>query len=201
MRPVIHQLRDDIPNSLNCRITIGVSAMKRSASPGVSPPPLKRKVESTTTSKFPDTQLLQKSKLVGSDYETPEAAVASFFTPVSQKKPEKITWRIVNKSLVVGKYDNKSTATSEQTTTRREEVTGKKRKIAAFDLVREGRMVTSNFFVSRRLICKSRWEGQDSTLITTASGNRFARNARDWKWWHGSVPDRLRELTDKGYII
>ncbi|KAL1996975.1 hypothetical protein VTN49DRAFT_7840 [Thermomyces lanuginosus] len=124
--------------------------MKRSASPGVSPPPVKRKVESTTT----------------------KAAIASFFTPASQKKPEKITWRIVNKSLIVGKYDNKSTSEQPE---RRDEEAGKKRRIAAFDL--------------------------DSTLITTASGNRFARNARDWKWWHTSVPDRLRELTDKGYIV
>ena len=31
-------------------------------------------------------------------------AITSFFTPASQKKPEKLTWRIVDKSLIIGKY-------------------------------------------------------------------------------------------------
>ncbi|KAL1968857.1 hypothetical protein VTN77DRAFT_1218 [Rasamsonia byssochlamydoides] len=119
--------------------------MKRSASPAppVSPPPLKRKVESTTT----------------------RQAVASFFTPASQKKPEKVTWRIVNNSLVVGKYspDNQQSQG------------GRKRKVAAFDL--------------------------DSTLISTASGNTFARDARDWKWWHNKVPERIRQLNAEGYQV
>lgn len=38
---------------------------------------------------------------------------------------------------------------------------------------------------------------QDSTLITTASGKRHASDAADWKWWHHSVPGRLRELYNK----
>ncbi|KAL6251359.1 DNA kinase/phosphatase Pnk1 [Rhinocladiella similis] len=59
--------------------------MKRSAptNGSISPPPIKRKVESTTTNK----------------------AVASFFKPTSQKEPEKLIWRIVNNSLIVGRYD------------------------------------------------------------------------------------------------
>ncbi|KAF4243315.1 hypothetical protein CNMCM8980_009614 [Aspergillus fumigatiaffinis] len=82
-------------------------AAKRAASPtrGISPPPLKRKVESTVTSS--------------------ERTVASFFTPTSQKKPEKITWRIINKSLVIGKY---ATSPGEQPARR------EKAKVAAFDL-------------------------------------------------------------------
>ncbi|KAK5073804.1 DNA kinase/phosphatase Pnk1 [Lithohypha guttulata] len=59
--------------------------MKRSASVSkrdVSPPPVKRKIESTTTSK----------------------AVASFFKPPSQREPEKLIWRIIANSLVVGHY-------------------------------------------------------------------------------------------------
>jgi bifunctional polynucleotide phosphatase/kinase len=81
-------------------------AAKRAASPtrGISPPPLKRKVESTVTKR----------------------TVASFFTPTSQKKPEKITWRIINKSLVIGKY---ATSPGEQPARR------EKAKVAAFDLV------------------------------------------------------------------
>jgi bifunctional polynucleotide phosphatase/kinase len=54
-----------------------------------------------------------------------ERTVASFFTPTSQKKPEKITWRVVN-SVVIGKY----TTDSGEQPARRE-----KAKVAAFDLV------------------------------------------------------------------
>ncbi|GIC88424.1 putative DNA 3'-phosphatase Tpp1 [Aspergillus udagawae] len=80
-------------------------AAKRAASPtrAISPPPLKRKVESTVTKR----------------------TVASFFTPTSQKKPEKITWRVVNNSLVIGKY---TTGPGEQPARR------EKAKVAAFDL-------------------------------------------------------------------
>ncbi|GIJ89811.1 hypothetical protein Asppvi_008757 [Aspergillus pseudoviridinutans] len=79
-------------------------AAKRAASPtrAISPPPLKRKVESTVTKR----------------------TVASFFTPASQKKPEKITWRVVNNSLVIGKY---TTSPGEQPARR------EKAKVAAFD--------------------------------------------------------------------
>lgn len=80
-------------------------AAKRAASPtrAISPPPLKRKVESRVTKR----------------------TVASFFTPTSQKKPEKITWRVVNNSLVIGKY---TTGPGEQPARR------EKAKVAAFDL-------------------------------------------------------------------
>ena len=59
--------------------------MKRSTPPrgDVSPPPLRRKIESTTTSK----------------------AVASFFKPASQKEPEKISWRAIENSLIIGRFD------------------------------------------------------------------------------------------------
>ncbi|KAF7116381.1 hypothetical protein CNMCM5793_004625 [Aspergillus hiratsukae] len=83
-------------------------AAKRAGSPtrAISPPPLRRKVESTVTT-------------YGS-----ERTVASFFTPTSQKKPEKISWRVVN-SVVIGKY----TTDSGEQPARRE-----KAKVAAFDL-------------------------------------------------------------------
>ncbi|EXJ77494.1 hypothetical protein A1O3_09720 [Capronia epimyces CBS 606.96] len=80
--------------------------MKRSAPPpgrSISPPPVKRKVQSITTNK----------------------AVASFFKPASQKEPEKLTWRNVEKTLIVGRYD----ASNVPPHTRTLPV-----KVAAFDL-------------------------------------------------------------------
>jgi bifunctional polynucleotide phosphatase/kinase len=41
----------------------------------------------------------------------------------------------------------------------------------------------------------------DSTLITTASGKTFSRDASDWKWWHSSVPGRLKELHAEGFLV
>lgn len=55
-----------------------------------------------------------------------DKAVSTFFTPLSQKEPDPITWRIVNNSLVVGKYN---IAPDE----RRD---SQKKRVAAFDLVR-----------------------------------------------------------------
>ncbi|EXJ71332.1 uncharacterized protein A1O5_05138 [Cladophialophora psammophila CBS 110553] len=60
--------------------------MKRSAPPpagSISPPLVKRKIESTTTNK----------------------AVASFFKPASQKEPEKLVWRTVDQTLIIGRYN------------------------------------------------------------------------------------------------
>jgi len=41
----------------------------------------------------------------------------------------------------------------------------------------------------------------DSTLITTASGKTFSRDASDWKWWDSSVPGRLKELHADGFLV
>ncbi|OAK95989.1 PNK3P-domain-containing protein [Phaeosphaeriaceae sp. SRC1lsM3a] len=68
---------------------------------GVSPPPSKRKQQSTTTSK----------------------AVANFFTPLSKKEPDKMSWRIVKDSLLVGRYTASGARTAASQRTR----------IAAFD--------------------------------------------------------------------
>ncbi|PYH99159.1 polynucleotide kinase 3'-phosphatase [Aspergillus ellipticus CBS 707.79] len=120
----------------------GVGGTKRAASP-ISPPPLKRKSEPAVTKK----------------------AMSSFFTPASQKKPDQITWRIVNNSAVIGKYATESERQGK----------AQKAKIAAFDL--------------------------DSTLVSTASGNTFPRNSSDWKWWHATVPAKLKELNENGYYV
>lgn len=41
----------------------------------------------------------------------------------------------------------------------------------------------------------------DDTLITTKSGFKFSTGSADWKWWHATVPARLRELEAEGYAI
>ncbi|KIW05210.1 polynucleotide kinase 3'-phosphatase [Verruconis gallopava] len=41
----------------------------------------------------------------------------------------------------------------------------------------------------------------DSTLIMTKSGNRFAKDASDWQWWHSSVPAKLRKMHEEGYLV
>ncbi|KAF1849978.1 PNK3P-domain-containing protein [Cucurbitaria berberidis CBS 394.84] len=122
----------------------GLGKRPSSNSKDVSPPPSKRRQQSTTTSK----------------------AVANFFTPTSRKEPEKMTWRVVKDSLLVGRY-------SASTTT--QGVTEGKRRVAAFDF--------------------------DSTLIKPASGKTFGRDATDWKWWDSSVPGKLKELHEQGFLI
>ncbi|EWC45846.1 hypothetical protein DRE_04853 [Drechslerella stenobrocha 248] len=54
-------------------------------------------------------------------------------------------------------------------------VTPKQIKVAAFDL--------------------------DSNLIETKSGRKFGKEADDWKWWHATVPQRLRKAVDEGYRL
>ena len=90
----------------------------------LSPPPLKkRKFESTTTSRYlwRNTYLrMAESVLVLGK------AIASFFTPTSKKDPEKIAWRVINRSLLLAKYSPSTETTSPPV---------KMTKIAAFDLV------------------------------------------------------------------
>lgn len=82
----------------------GLGKRPSSNSKEVSPPPSKRRQQSTTTSK----------------------AVANFFTPLSKKEPEKMVWRIVKDSLLVGRY---GASTAMLGTTKG------KRKVAVFDFV------------------------------------------------------------------
>ncbi|KAJ9656194.1 DNA kinase/phosphatase Pnk1 [Neophaeococcomyces mojaviensis] len=121
--------------------------MKRPASPDgstLSPPPVKRKVESTTTSK----------------------AVATFFKPASQREPERLTWRIVDHSLIVGRSSDPSQPSRQLQ---------RPVKVAAFDL--------------------------DDTIIAPTGKIRFNRNAASWKWWDASVPGRLKQLHEDGYLV
>jgi bifunctional polynucleotide phosphatase/kinase len=41
----------------------------------------------------------------------------------------------------------------------------------------------------------------DDTLIATKSGLKFARGEDDWKWWHHSVPTRLKRLHAEGFAL
>lgn len=54
--------------------------------------------------------------------------MASFFTPASQKQPDQLRWRIVDSSLLVGRY-------TPHPTCQPNDALVKRRKIAAFDLV------------------------------------------------------------------
>ena len=121
-----------------------MASLKRSATTDgdISPPPTKRKVATTTTSK----------------------AVSNFFKPASQKEPEKITFHNVHDSLLVGRYENATTITRP-----------KPAKVAAFDL--------------------------DSTLIVTKSGLQFSKGPEDWQWWHSSVPGKLKQLSEDGFVV
>ena len=38
-------------------------------------------------------------------------------------------------------------------------------------------------------------------MVTSASGRTFGRDANDWKWWHSTVPGKLKELHEAGYLI
>jgi bifunctional polynucleotide phosphatase/kinase len=58
--------------------------------------------------------------------QTPGKAVANFFTPLSKKEPEKMTWRIVKDSLLIGRYAASNVPSAAKGRT----------KIAAFDFVR-----------------------------------------------------------------
>ncbi|GKU04979.1 bifunctional polynucleotide phosphatase kinase [Fusarium langsethiae] len=125
---------------------------KRKASDApVSPPPIKRKVQSGTT----------------------KTAIANFFTPTSQKPKDPTVWSErspdnnddIPATLLVGRFEPE----------KKEDRKVKRRKIAAFDL--------------------------DSTLISTSSGKKHANSGTDWKWWHNSVPTRLRELYQDGYRV
>ena len=103
--------------------------------------------------------------------------MANFFTPASQKAPEKLSWRVVDSSLIVGAYVS-SEQTSQKEISQKDASNQKlpsKARVAAFDF--------------------------DSTLIKTASGVKFARDANDWTWWHGSVPGKLKELHASGYRL
>ncbi|RCI14507.1 hypothetical protein L249_7013 [Ophiocordyceps polyrhachis-furcata BCC 54312] len=103
---------------------------------------------------------------------TTKSAVDSFFTPMSQKPKDRIEW-----SERAGDAGGPSTLLVGRRHTAVSETDGRRsKKIAAFDL--------------------------DSTLIATLSGKKHPTSATDWRWWHPSVPQRLRQLYhEQGYRV
>ncbi|TGJ87226.1 hypothetical protein E0Z10_g1529 [Xylaria hypoxylon] len=127
---------------------------RKAADKPISPPPVKRKAQSAIS----------------------KGAVASFFTPTSQKPKDRTVWTERGggvdgqdsspATLLVGRFEPEA----------EEQDRRKRRKVAAFDL--------------------------DSTLIVTSSGKKFGNDPADWKWWDASVPTRLRTLyMEEGYRV
>ena len=114
----------------------------------------------------------------------PGKAVASFFTPLSKKEPDQISWNIISSTLLVGRYKPPHIDVKR--------VRAGKRKIVAFDLVScKEQIVSSHIFILTI---------QDSTLIKTRSGNTFAKDANDWQWWNNIVPTALKGLAQDGRV-
>ncbi|EEY16847.1 bifunctional polynucleotide phosphatase/kinase [Verticillium alfalfae VaMs.102] len=104
---------------------------------------------------------------------TTKGAVANFFTPTSQKPKDRTAW-----SERAPNNDTPATllVAKYEPEAKEETSTNKRRKVAAFDL--------------------------DSTLIATSSGKKHASDGNDWKWWHPSVPARLKQLyNDENYRL
>jgi hypothetical protein len=57
-------------------------------------------------------------------------AIANFFTPASKKEPEKMSWRTVNDSLLIGRYRAPTTPAHQKSRSAL-----KRQRIAAFDFV------------------------------------------------------------------
>ncbi|KAK8134154.1 hypothetical protein PG984_006166 [Apiospora sp. TS-2023a] len=94
-----------------------------------------------------------------------KTAVNNFFKPTSQKPKERTSW-----SERAPNDDTPATLlVGRYVPEGVDEADQQKRtKIAAFDL--------------------------DSTLITTASGVKFAKGPNDWKWWNSTVPTKLKQM-------
>ncbi|KAI1281567.1 DNA kinase/phosphatase Pnk1 [Xylaria sp. FL0933] len=137
----LHSNLDKMTNPPSPGDSGGTSKRKANGKP-ISPPPVKRKAQSAIS----------------------KGAVASFFTPTSQKPKDRTVWTERGQdsspaTLLVGRFEPEAAEEKDRT---------KRRKIAAFDF--------------------------DSTLIVTSSGKKFGNDAADWKWWDPLVPSRLRKL-------
>lgn len=112
------------------------SSKRKAVEKPISPPPLKRKTQSSISSScvtfyIDITDCNKRSDLIFTNW-TIEGAVANFFTPTSQKPKERTTWseRATDDdtlpTLLVGRYEPENMGESDRR---------KRRKIAAFDLV------------------------------------------------------------------
>ena len=110
--------------------------------------------------------------------------MASFFTPLSKKEPDQISWNVISSTLLVARYKAPHIDV--------ERVRAGKRKIVAFDLVSCKEQLVSFHILILTI--------QDSTLIKTRSGNTFAKDANDWQWWNNIVPTTLKQLARDGRV-
>ncbi|TLD04300.1 uncharacterized protein PgNI_11937 [Pyricularia grisea] len=159
--------------------TMSSPGKRRASNAAISPPPIKRKAQTTIT-KSPAFKTLEWSENLETDNNVAsETAVASFFTPTSQKPKERTIWneRIppnngkdnndARATLLVAQYSPENYQT---------EPPSKRRKVAAFDL--------------------------DGTIIRTASGKKHADGPGDWQWWDPCVPLKLKSLYhEDGYRV
>lgn len=88
-----------------------------------------------------------------------------------------MTWKVIDNTLLYCRYDKADSFAADRP-----------RKIAAFDFVS----------LCIRVTTKLDLIFQDSTLVDAKSGNRFARDGDDWKWWHRQVPSKLKQLAEEG---
>lgn len=123
---------------------LGMSAFnlakrKEPSGRNVSPPPVKRRIQSTTTS-----ECLYAAYNFAVDEEKLEDKVASFFKPLSEKPTETTTWNVVESSLLVAHHEPFPELIQE----RRQ---SKRRRIAAFDLV----SLTNPFSCEKLIMCRT----------------------------------------------
>lgn len=95
-------------------------------------------------------------------------------------------WRVVKDSLLIGRYNASSIARA---------ASQGKQRVAAFDFVSLLGDKARRCFVRASMLMLVL---QDSTLVTPASGKKFGRDASDWKWWHNSIPGKLKQLHEEG---
>lgn len=104
---------------------------------------------------------------------TTSNAFASFFMPTSEKSAEMGSKKLIWLERSVNEDTPPSLLTAHYN---KDGASGpKRRKIAAFDF--------------------------DWTLIKTATGKKYASGPNDWKWWHLTVPEKLRELYNQDYQV
>ncbi|KAK6358849.1 hypothetical protein TWF696_000029 [Orbilia brochopaga] len=117
------------------------------------------------------------------------AAVASFFTPASQKAPGLEFTR--HGTLLAGSWKPLAVAASKTTISV---------STGAASLVASSSSVVAVELPDPKPIKVAAFD-LDFNLIATKSGKKFGKEADDWKWWHATVPHKLRKAVDDGYRL
>ncbi|KAK6524295.1 hypothetical protein TWF694_005948 [Orbilia ellipsospora] len=143
-----------------------------------SPPPIKRANASSSSSRT--------------------SAIASFFTPTSQKAaPVEFqkdgsllfgSWKPTSTTKTTSLQVQTSVTSTDFTKTTTSSIVQTEVSDAVDNVAQNGKLKFAGFDL-------------DSNLISTKSGNKFAKDGDDWKWWHPSVPKKLRESSEEGFHI